>query len=650
MKLRIEEIRYKNIREFGDLTIDLTHSGGNNTHHVSLIQMPNGTGKTTTMGLIRNLITKADLDEQQVREYAPKIDAKDGEFVMGLATDDQRFRLYMQLDYDLGTVSYRHSYTKREGGGINNGHYLPPELNDTLTESFVDLFVFNGELTDSFIQTDESKAEEAIKIVNRLDKVEAQRDAIDRIVQKRQNNSDGAETVQGLKQNKTTLQKRELQLERLQKERSQMKDEIKGLRQEVKKLKQEREEIIAEDKETLERYQELEDEIDQYQTEINQLSDEILTAIRRPAQLSPRFKKDFEELLEHMTVLQLPKSTSEEFFNELAQDDSCICGRKIDEKHQKAIEKNAEMYLSDEDIGVLNTLKEQLRNAPASVDFERKFDRLDEVRSELKYSEMEQDGLNLDDPELENKKQKLTENIESKRSEIEEKKEMLELLTTEDKGLKQRYGLSWKDNIPEAKREVKKYTQKVQKATGTVEFGEQAEKMKDILDEFIDESIHEMKSKQITKTNQRLKNILGLSEVQIESINESIQIKNRGGISEGQSLSVAYAYLSTLFEGSAVDMPFIIDSPAVSLDHKVRSEVASRITGLFDQLIAFVISTEKEGFVENLSPKINNDTEDIQYFTIYKTETPGIVEKHTNKQKFMNFTSEEEEIEGSPGL
>jgi len=152
----------------------------------------------------------------------------------------------------------------------------------------------------------------------------------------------------------------------------------------------------------------------------------------------------------------------------------------------------------------------------------------------------------------------------------------------------------------------------------------------------------ELKRDQIARTNERLTQILGLSEVQIGSIEESIQLEGRSGSSEGQALSVAYAYLSTLFEGSAVDLPFIIDSPAVSLDHKVRREVASIITDLFDQPIAFVISTEKEGFVESLEPRQRDGEADIQYYTIHKTETPGEVKKHTDEEFFMEFTSEEE--------
>jgi hypothetical protein len=248
--------------------------------------------------------------------------------------------------------------------------------------------------------------------------------------------------------------------------------------------------------------------------------------------------------------------------------------------------------------------------------------------------------LGLSDEGLEEQKQDLTRQIESEKTDRDNKRRKVELLTTDDKGLKQRHSLGWKKNIPEAKREVTKYKNKVESATDTVTFSSQAEKLNTIFDDFVSQAVTEVKRDQITKTNQRLDRILKRSSVQIESINDSINLKNKSGSSEGQSLAVAYAYLSTLFEGSAVDMPFVIDSPAVSLDHKVRSEVAPIISQLFDQVIAFVISTEKEGFVENLEPVSEND---ITYYTVYKTDKPGELRTHTDKDFFMRFTSEEEE-------
>ncbi|WP_254824316.1 hypothetical protein [Haloglomus halophilum] len=639
MDLRIEEIRYQNIRDIGSLHLQFTKPSTSEPRHISLVQMPNGTGKTTTMGLIRHLILGSELDDETVMGYEPETGASEGEFTIGFAAGEERFRVHMHLDYDLGTVDYRHSYPQREGGGMNSGHFLPLQLENILTEEFVDLFVFNGELTDDFIETGEDKAENALKIVTRLDRIEAQRAAIERVV-KEQQEAEGAKTEQGLKQVKSRLKKREDRLASLKQTRDKLKEEISDHESNIESLREEREEIISKDRDALDKYQDYQDEIKNLETTLRTDSASLLDDMRDPSKLSQSFHEDFTTLLEHMRILRLPKSTSKEFFSELAEQDTCICGRDLNEEHRKEIRENAERFLSDEDVGVLNSLKERLKNISEPVALDARLDELRDARQELKQYETQRNQLDLSDEGLEQQKQDLTRKIESEKTDRDNKERKVELLTTDDKGLRQRHNLDWEKNIPEAKREVTKYKKKVEAATDTVTFSAQAEKLDTILDDFVSRAVADVKSNQIKKTNQRLDRILKRSSVQIESIDDSINLKNKSGSSEGQSLAVAYAYLSTLFEGSAVDMPFVIDSPAVSLDHKVRREVAPIISQLFDQVIAFVISTEKEGFVENLEPVTDND---INYYTVYKTDTPGELRTHTDKDFFMEFTSEEEE-------
>jgi hypothetical protein len=66
MDVRLIGWRYKNIRGGLDgLQIDL----GNPPSHWTLIQMPNGMGKTTTMQLLRAAFSGMQLDEGIVRDF-----------------------------------------------------------------------------------------------------------------------------------------------------------------------------------------------------------------------------------------------------------------------------------------------------------------------------------------------------------------------------------------------------------------------------------------------------------------------------------------------------------------------------------------------------------------------------------------------------
>lgn len=99
--------------------------------------------------------------------------------------------------------------------------------------------------------------------------------------------------------------------------------------------------------------------------------------------------------------------------------------------------------------------------------------------------------------------------------------------------------------------------------------------------------------------------------VEIESIDRYIKLKGRDGASEGQTLSIAYCFLGTLFEDSELEFPFIIDSPTGKMDFEKRQAVADIIPLVFNQMIAFVQSAEVERFADRFYAN-----PDSQYLTV----------------------------------
>ena len=71
MKIQILGWEYINIRRINNLTVDLT-KGNSIPHQISLIMMPNGTGKTTTINLMRAVLdgSALDWDEDKVRSLS----------------------------------------------------------------------------------------------------------------------------------------------------------------------------------------------------------------------------------------------------------------------------------------------------------------------------------------------------------------------------------------------------------------------------------------------------------------------------------------------------------------------------------------------------------------------------------------------------
>src|SRR3954463_12416767 len=97
-------------------------NGDNTVYPVSLLQMPNGTGKTTTLTLLRaclsGLAESEEWDSQKVRALK-KRESNDvnGLFVVELLYNKKRLTFTMSFDFEEGTVRYSTTVGqgKREG-------------------------------------------------------------------------------------------------------------------------------------------------------------------------------------------------------------------------------------------------------------------------------------------------------------------------------------------------------------------------------------------------------------------------------------------------------------------------------------------------------------------------------------------------------
>ena len=67
MKIRILGWEYENIRRIGKLCIDLTRGSGD-VYENTFIMMPNGTGKTTTLRLLRAMLTEPGASEWKEKD------------------------------------------------------------------------------------------------------------------------------------------------------------------------------------------------------------------------------------------------------------------------------------------------------------------------------------------------------------------------------------------------------------------------------------------------------------------------------------------------------------------------------------------------------------------------------------------------------
>src|SRR5262245_33102423 len=110
-----------------DIDIDLTDGNGTPAK-IALIQMPNGTGKTTTLDLLKAALNNsaANWTPDQVRGFRRRLDThSEGQFVVKLLVNGRPLTFELTLDFENGTTRYR--TTNVGSGGIVSGWSPSPE-------------------------------------------------------------------------------------------------------------------------------------------------------------------------------------------------------------------------------------------------------------------------------------------------------------------------------------------------------------------------------------------------------------------------------------------------------------------------------------------------------------------------------------------
>ena len=124
MKVKILSFESRGLR-IPDWEINLDKIGNNK---ISIIMMPSGTGKTTTLNLLRysffdysNIIQKKDIEKL----YNPETKVENGEFNINLKINDEKYRISTKFNFKDKLISYQ---TTDPINGTNDGLNLPDEL------------------------------------------------------------------------------------------------------------------------------------------------------------------------------------------------------------------------------------------------------------------------------------------------------------------------------------------------------------------------------------------------------------------------------------------------------------------------------------------------------------------------------------------
>ena len=227
MKMSVLEMEYKNIRKLSSLKVSFVESTGTIIKN-NFIMMANGTGKTTTMTLIKALLDGSALkwNSSTIKSFAPTTTQGNyGEFCLTVKFDEKQYKYILSLNYANGTAKIE---TRAPPKGRETGLKLPESIKGIFTPEFVSRFVFDGEQAKKSMDRDSNEADETIRYLYRLDELDAILSMNANILAEIQSAEGGSKgtnsSISNLKTRRSTIEKT---IQHLQNRQKTLQEEIK---------------------------------------------------------------------------------------------------------------------------------------------------------------------------------------------------------------------------------------------------------------------------------------------------------------------------------------------------------------------------------------------------------------------------------------
>ena len=605
-----------------DIAVDLRRGGA--VPPVTLIQMPNGTGKTTTLELLKATLSGSarNWSPERVRAFRRGEEASGGRFKATLLRDGKPLSVELLLDYGSGRVDYR--TTSPGSGGVVPLWHVPPPMNRFLTPEFLSLFIFDGEFAGSLLDGGQAQAD---RVVDALCQVYLLREAsaFARGYWEQESKGDRTKTRAGLErllERRGRLRDREAEiLEELERAGA----ELATLDRAVAELRERIRNRIDSVAETRRQRDAAEADRATAQSDVAERRATLMTALRLPHAIHPDLAARLTELRDNLDRVRLPENTSAQFFEELVDEDACICGRPMDVDAREAIRARAEGYLDADDSGVINAVKQDIaryaeRPGDDGETGHQRVLRLREGLNEAVRRERlaeQQVRVLMDrlieagDKELEAWQREVDEN-EARRKACRELADEIE-----GPGV----GAAKAETsraLRVIRRELETLNSRIAQIEGTVRLRNQTELVAALLDAAGEHARDWIKGELVDECNARLQSILENDPLVIERIDRSIHLRGQRGASAGQTLAVGYTFLMSVLNRGRNDFPLVVDSPAGPIDKGVRRRIGQLLPALCSQFVGLTINTEREGFVDALESRVDN----IGYLTLFR-KTPG---------------------------
>lgn len=607
-------------------------------YSVSLLQMPNGTGKTTTLTLLRAALSgsaaRGNWDTEQVRGFRKKGSGQSyGSFEIQLQLNDKRVTIIMNFDFLNGTVLYK---TTR-GAGQVDGFDPPIDFRRFMDEKFVNFYVFDGELAHNLLDSKHTDAQVVVERLFQINTLNILKTKIEEywIDQTRDNS---ATEKRGYSRRKNRVDRLTERLAKLKAEREELQEQHSRLATRLEAREKAYEQEIKKEENRSERLTLAQNVVERKKDQVSRQSLSVLDMMTNPYALSENFAVAIYDLKMGLDRVKLPESAAREFFEELAEEDECVCGRPIDGTIREEIRSRAKHYLGSEDVSMLNSMKTTISEAVGrsrkepEQELRGKLSELKKLTHEAKSAQNDVDQIQLEAEESDPAIKAVKEEIDELRAKLEEVESKLEKFSNGEDLDDDRT-----TDIGLVKKKLKKATDDLAEITNTLTLKKKRDVLKVIINQAYEQAKQNITREICLEANQRISTLMPYNSITIDHIDRHLVLKGQAGGSVGEQLSIAYAFLSTLFNRSDHQLPFVVDSPAGPIDLAIRPKIGELVPKLSNQFIAFTISSEREKFVDELEQSSKTP---VQFITLFRKGATDI------EAKARDLSSSVETVDG----
>ena len=619
-----------------DHEIDCAGAEGNPLSIV-LIQMPNGTGKTTTLSLLRAALSgSADRhawSPSRVLTFQKRDNpTPGGYFELRLLLNDRRATIVLEFDFENGRIYYK---TTR-GHGQVEGFDPPMEFCRFMNEEFVKFYVFDGELADNILSREHTDAQQAVESLFQMHLLPKMQSKISAYWDEQTRNVTAKDQAGYTRRTNRLRQWRARLADLLQKRQASQK-ELDDVRRRLLRQEERYNAEIKKEEARAGRVRAAEDAVAKAGTRVHQAAQGVLDLIRDPHAVSAHFAEAMYGLKMGLDRVKLPESAAREFFEELSEEALCVCGRPIDDEIRHAIRDRAQQYLGSDDVSLLNTMKTAIeesvgtsRTDPAAS-LTRDIDALDALVKDDLTARNELDHLKREaersDPEVRRAGDEIA-RLSAKRDKLQET--LADFDGPDEKVNLDRIGNVDPERISSiatVREVVSVLEDQVSEITGTLALRRKRDILKRIANNAYTMARREIANEIADEANARIAELMPDNAIRIDEIDRCVNLQGQTSGSAGENLSIGYAFLATLFNRSGEhQLPFVVDSPANSIDYDIRPRIGQLAPLLADQFIAFVISSERERFLPALRDAANCE---IGYITLFRKN----IAKHAEKAR-----------------